>query len=138
MGSMKDLLGDTPAPRTYPDAPGFKDQGTSRDAAIKVSSRADGLRALVLAAIEESGAAGTTPYDVAVKFTGGQNEGAVMRMLLNVRPRFSELSALKLISRTVHRPRVINGNRCYAYVLARYADAAVDKSRSSCEDVAET
>ena len=102
MGGMKDLLGDHYADRTYPSAPGFKAEGTSRDAAHAMKKHAANLRDLVIAAIRESGPSGLTADDVAVKLN---------RSVLSIRPRLVELGPkhFNKIERTGERRKNISG-----------------------------
>jgi hypothetical protein len=67
----------------YPDRPGFKTGGTSKDAARAVASSTPLLRERVFAAIRDAGPRGATPDEVAT---------ALGESVLGVRPRFSELS----------------------------------------------
>ena len=66
----------------YPLSPGFKTGGTSRDAALAVSSRASVLRERVHAEIAAAGRSGLTADQVAARL--GES-------VLSVRPRLSEL-----------------------------------------------
>ena len=66
----------------YPLSPGFKTGGTSRDAALAVSSRASILRERVHAEIAAAGLSGLTADQVAARL--GES-------VLSVRPRLSEL-----------------------------------------------
>lgn len=92
MGRMKDLsmrgvdeLFDSIVAgrsRVYPDAPGFKEQTTSRESAAKVAPDADNFRCLVLQAVRRQP---STTDEVAA---------ALDLSVLTVRPRMSELRAL--------------------------------------------
>lgn len=66
----------------YPQVPGYKRGGTSREAAVKIESKAKTLRQRCLNALEEAGPWGMTPDEIAAKL----NE-----TVLAVRPRLSEL-----------------------------------------------
>lgn len=66
----------------YPDHPGFKEEGTSRDAAGAMKREAENLRDLVLAAIDGAGPRGLTPDEVALRLN---------RSVLAIRPRLTEL-----------------------------------------------
>ncbi len=74
-------IGDLPLFR-YPLSPGFKTEGTSKDAALAVSSRASVLRERVHAEIAAAGRSGLTADQVAARL--GES-------VLSVRPRLSEL-----------------------------------------------
>lgn len=95
MGSMKDLLGDTP----YPAQPGFKKPGTSQEAAQSVGvSRSENLRARIIAALKVHGP--MTADEAALKL--GEDK-------LAVRPRFTELLRLERIAETGERRRNDSG-----------------------------
>lgn len=80
----------------YPDQPGFKVGGTSRDAAKATASRASYLRDLILAAIVDSGWRG---------LTADQSASKVGVSILAARPRLSELHAQgKIIKTNERRP----------------------------------
>jgi len=81
MSGMKDLLGDRPF--TYPNAPGFKERTTSRDAARAMTGRAANLRERVFEAIRAAGARGLTSDEAAT---------ALGVSILSVRPRVTEIS----------------------------------------------
>lgn len=83
-------LGDKP----YPDSPGFKERGTSRDAAMAARPAAADLRSRCLGAIARAGDAGMTADQVAA---------ALAASVLGVRPRISELASLREIERTGER-----------------------------------
>jgi len=72
--------GDSPI---YPDAPGYKTGGTSKDAARAITGKASILRDRVFAAIAEAGARGMTADEAAT---------ALGETVLAVRPRVSELA----------------------------------------------
>lgn len=80
-----DLFGwrPPPPPARYPDAPGFKEGTTSREAAEKVATTAQEGREQVFLAIQAAGAAGLTPDEAAER---------IGRDRLYVRPRVSELA----------------------------------------------
>lgn len=98
MGSMKDLLGDTPV--DYPSAPGWKEPTTSRDAAVAVKGQASKLRTDTLRTIAAAGAYGLTADEVA---------SALDQSVLAIRPRVSELSADNQIEETGQRRKNISG-----------------------------
>ena len=66
----------------YPQAPGFKTGGTSRDAALAMKGRASVLRERVYAEIAAAGQSGLTADQVAARL--GES-------VLSIRPRLSEL-----------------------------------------------
>jgi hypothetical protein len=74
-------LGDRPAER-YPISPGYRAEGTSRDAAGAMKREAANLRTLVLAVLEESGPRGLTADEAA---------GKLNMTPFAIRPRFTEL-----------------------------------------------
>ena len=80
---MTDLFDWTPPPK-YPNAPGFKTGGTSRDAARKMAPRARTLRDQVWATLRNVYPTGLTADEVATR---------IGRSVLSVRPRLSELAA---------------------------------------------
>jgi hypothetical protein len=84
MGSMKDLLGDTPAP-IYPNRPGWSEPTTSKAAAEAVADTAGSLRALVLESLRLRPA---TVHETAER---------IGRAVPSIQPRFSELRALDQI-----------------------------------------
>lgn len=75
----------------YPDAPGWKRDGTSREAAERVKPQVKNLHSKILA---ELARCEQTPDEVA---------GRLGRTILAIRPRFSELVALELIEDTGRR-----------------------------------
>ncbi len=79
-------ISETMTPNVYGDLPGYKEQTTSRDAAIAFNKPARTLRALVYRTIGASGPAGRTADEVA---TG------VDRSPFAVRPRLSELARME-------------------------------------------
>lgn len=81
VGGMKDLLGDVLA--RYPQAPGFKERTTSRDAARAVAGGAGTLREQVFECLRVAGPAGLTPDEIAEK---------IGRTVLAIRPRVTELA----------------------------------------------
>lgn len=80
---MTDLFDWTPPPK-YPNAPGFKTGGTSRDAARKMAPRARTLRDQVWATLRNVYPAGLTADEIGTRI--GRTE-------FSVRPRCSELRA---------------------------------------------
>ena len=90
---MTDLFDWTP-PSKYPESPGFKEGTTSKAAARKIAPRAQTLRDQVWAALRNVWPAGLTADEVALRI--GRKE-------FSVRPRLSELRALKQIQPTTLR-----------------------------------
>lgn len=91
---MADLFDWTPPPG-YPNAPGFKEPTTSRDAAEKIKPVAKTLRDQALAVLKVEWPDGLTADEIAGKL--GRSE-------LSIRPRISELRELRAIE-----PRTTKG-----------------------------
>jgi predicted ArsR family transcriptional regulator len=93
---------------TYPHKAGFKDQSTSRDAAIAVEAtgRAAHNRALILGWFKAGNAGTADDAGVAVGLDGFQ-----------ARPRVSELYKQGLIDRTGLRERCNGGRGRWAHVM---------------------
>jgi predicted ArsR family transcriptional regulator len=91
MGRVKEL---------YPDAPGWKEPATSRDAAKAVAGRTEHLRDRVLTAIRNAGPKGLTADEAASRI--GETPFAV-------RPRLTELAKSKKIERTMERRKNASG-----------------------------
>jgi hypothetical protein len=89
-----DLFDWTPPPE-YPDAPGWREPTTSRDAAEKIKPVARTLRDQVLEILRAAWPAGLTADEVAAKL--GKTE-------FSIRPRFSELRKLGLIGPVAAAP----------------------------------
>lgn len=107
MGGLKDhFFGDKP----YPDTPGYKAPGTSKDAARATTGRAETLRQRVLEAIEKAGNRGLTPDEAAA---------ALGETVLAVRPRFSELKALDKIYQTGARRANASGLKANAWKVMK-------------------
>jgi hypothetical protein len=79
MGGFSDIAAGL---RPYPDGPGYKTDGTSKDAAEAVSSTAGFLRERVFNVIIGAGDLGKTPDEIAA---------ILGKTVLAVRPRVSEL-----------------------------------------------
>jgi hypothetical protein len=90
---ISDLFDWTPPPG-YPQSPGWTEPTTSRDAAAKIAPRAKTIRDQVLLAFQVAWPAGLTADDVAAK---------IGKSPFSVRPRCSELLALKEIMPTTRR-----------------------------------
>lgn len=87
---MIDLFDWTPP--KYPNFPGSKESTTSRDAARKMAPRARTLRDQVWATLRNVYPAGLTADETALRI--GRSE-------LSIRPRLSELRALKKIAPSI-------------------------------------
>lgn len=98
--SSTDLFGHQPAP-TYPDAPGWKENTTSRDAAVAIKADASNLRDRVLYLVQ------SLAPDQAL--TADQIAVQLGRSPLSIRPRVSELAAQGKIKRTSDRAKNESG-----------------------------
>lgn len=107
MNEQPDLF-DHRAPPKYPDAPGFKEGTTSRDAAKAIAPAAANLREQVYAAIVRAGSAGLTADEAAAKC--GMD-------VLNARPRVTELSACKRIKRSGMRRPSSTGTSSIVWIV---------------------
>jgi hypothetical protein len=87
----------------YPFGPGYKDDTTSRDAAIEMSARASLLRHRILI-IALADNAERTPDEIATM---------LKETPFAIRPRCSELYKLKLIERTGERRENISGMKAH-------------------------
>jgi hypothetical protein len=96
--TQDDLFKWTP-PATYPEAPGFKEETTSKEAARKIKPRAEIVRSRAFAAIAAA-AEGLTPDQAA---------DIIDESVLTVRPRVTELSKQGLIYRTGVRRKNASG-----------------------------
>ncbi len=100
MGRLSDsILGDESS-LSYPNSQGWTEPGTSRDAALAISTTSKNLRALVLAAIDAAGPNGLTADEVA---------GKLNMSVLSIRPRVAELYANNIIERDGQRRTNISG-----------------------------
>lgn len=89
---------------TYPEAPGWKAEGTSRDAAEAIAPRAGNLCDRVLACLQRKA---MTPEEVAKQ---------LKEPVHSIRPRFSQLSAQNLIVKAGERRRAMGGRMAEAWV----------------------
>lgn len=105
--SQADLFAIQPE-RKYPDAPGFKRRGTSKAAAPTIS-RAEKLRALVLAEIKKAGKRGLTADEAA---------GRLGESVLSIRPRVSELFRKNKIAESGERRKNASGVNASVWVVA--------------------
>jgi predicted transcriptional regulator len=97
----------------YPNRPGFKQYGTSQEAADAIEPQAHTLRGKALAEIKAAGRHGLTADEVADQLG---------RSVLSIRPRVSELLVLGLIERNRQRRKNTSG---------LFADAYVEVSRET-------
>lgn len=103
MSRMKDLFGD----EIYPEAPGFTDLNTSREAAKKVEPKASGVREDCYTCILHS-RDGMTADQVALRLD---------KSVLYIRPRLSELFAAGRIIKTTRRRKNRSGLSAAIYVV---------------------
>lgn len=90
----------------YPNQPGYKEQTTSREAALKMKRRqVDKLRDRVFLTLKSAGTHGMTPDECAAEMG---------LTVLSTRPRFTELKMLGRIERTGTRRK--NASGCSANV----------------------
>lgn len=104
---MKDLLGDT---LFYPDAPGFKEHTTSREAAERVSSVAETLRGQALQHLLAIHPEGATADELAEQFNVS---------VLSMRPRISELRRQGQIIQTGQRRTNYSGMSAHVWRATR-------------------
>ena len=105
MSGMKDhYLGDTPL--AYPEAPGFKGEAPSREAALRMQPVARTLRELVYREIAASN--GMTADEVAT---------ALDRSVLSIRPRVAELHKLERIKPLGERRTNESGMKATVWVV---------------------
>lgn len=105
---MIDLFSYAPPPR-YPEAPGFKDWDTSRKAADALAGRHVTLQDRCLKLVARAGPRGLTA-DEAAELTG--------ETVLSIRPRFTELLALRRIRDSGQRRRNSSGRSAKVWVAA--------------------
>jgi hypothetical protein len=91
------LFADNPPPAHYPERPGFKAFGASEEAARQAVGSAARLRRAVLAELRISPG---TADEIAAR---------LRRSVLSIRPRVSELKAMKEITTTGERRRNDSG-----------------------------
>jgi hypothetical protein len=90
----------------YPDAPGYKRDGTSAEAADAVQPKAQLLRAMILVQLQR------------MPLTADECADRMNRSILSVRPRFSELERLGHIRDSGARRRnVVSGHRAIVWEL---------------------
>lgn len=92
----------------YPDSPGFKERTTSRDAAEAIKPTAGTLRSMVLMFFEHLGP--MTPDELA---------HWMVRSVLSIRPRVTELYRMGLIERTGERRKNASGMKAHVYRIAK-------------------
>jgi predicted transcriptional regulator len=100
-------------PPKYPAEPGYKEHGTSKDAAEKMKKRAPGLRVLVLAELKEV-------YPRAL--TADQIARRLKKSVLAIRPRVTELYKTGLIKHHGERQPNVSGVDAYACQWVKDAD----------------
>ena len=91
----------------YPNRPGFKQYGTSQEAADAIEPHVDTLRGKALAVIRTAGPHGLTADEVA---------DVLGKSVLSIRPRISELLLFELIERNGQRRKNASGLFADAYV----------------------
>jgi hypothetical protein len=107
-GAAEPATGSRPSPvASYPDMPGAKTGGTSRDSADAIASEARRLRELVLAALELHG-----------PMTADQIASLIGWSILSVRPRCSELRRLGRVVGTRQRRKNASGHSAEVLALA--------------------
>lgn len=99
-------IAETLSPQVYGGLPGFKAEGTSRDAAVAAAGDSVLLRERVYTAIKSAGAGGMTA-DEAAKVMG--------RTVLSVRPRVTELAQTNRIEDTGQRRANDSGRKANAW-----------------------
>jgi predicted ArsR family transcriptional regulator len=92
----------------YPNHPGYKAEGTSREAADNIAPAASGLRGAVLRELAAN-PNGLTPDELARRFD---------KSFLSIRPRFSELLEKGLIVEAGARRKNESGHTANVYRLA--------------------
>ena len=113
MGKLSEtMLGDRAAPPTYPETPGYKTDGTSREAASKADRFAGNLRELAYAAIVGAGVRGKTADEVAAQLG---------KTVLAIRPRVSELVAQNRIEKSGARRTNVSGMTADVYIQKQRA-----------------
>ncbi len=96
----------------YPERPGFKEDGTSREAAIAIEHRAPTLRGRALRELLSVGPGGLTPDEIALRLGSS---------VLAIRPRITELSRMGVIVKTGERRRYASGLDAYVWTVAQDA-----------------
>lgn len=96
--------------RTYPEAPGYKERTTSRDAARKIEPRVGTLKADILALLRQGGSG-----------TSDEIAEALGKSVLAIRPRVTELYKLGLIERTGAQLANVSGMKAHVFRIARAA-----------------
>lgn len=91
---------------SYPDAPGFKDRTTSRDAAASMASSVSRLRGMCLQALRDIGS--STPDEIAAELG---------LSVLSVRPRITELAKMGRIIPTGETRPNASGRSAKVYRL---------------------
>jgi hypothetical protein len=112
----------------YPDAPGYRGPGTSKDAAEAVAPVAARLRARVLAGFREA------PNGM----TADEMSARLNLSILAVRPRCSELVRLGELRRTAERRKNTSGMSAAVLVVNEPLPAIVPPPRPAVPDCAST
>jgi FaeA-like protein len=108
MSGLKDmLLGDQPF-HGYPQSPGFKENGTSREAAHRMTPSATALRGLILSEL----------MHWQTGLTADELASHLGHSILAVRPRVSELNKQGKIKKTSERRKNASGMSAAVWVLA--------------------
>ena len=94
-------------PKRYPDSPGYKAEGTSREAAEAIADRAPSLMERTLACLKRRA---MTPEEVAKELG---------EPVHSIRPRFSQLAAKSLIVNTGERRKAMGGRMASAWRAVR-------------------
>ena len=97
-----------PRPRhRYPVGPGYTNNTTSLEAALKVEPAVTSMRGKVLAFIRARGHEGATPDEIA---------SALNMLVVTARPRTTELARVGLVVDSHQRRRNENGNNSIVYI----------------------
>ena len=100
---------------SYPHRPGWKEPGTSREAAARIEPTASVLRDLVLETLAAS-PGGLTADEIAARLN---------RSILSVRPRVSELRADGKIMRAERRGKNASGMSAAVWIVSRETETAL-------------
>lgn len=92
---------------TYPDSPGYKEGGTSKDAASDVAGRAKYLQSRCLRALRGG------------NFTADELAAIIGEHVLSVRPRISELYKKGLVCKSGEKRPNQSGKKAIVWRLAR-------------------
>lgn len=92
----------------YPDAPGYKENTTSREAAESMKEDAETLRMAVYGALKHNGG-----------MTADETAEYLNRSILSIRPRFTELKKQGLIFDTGFRRKNASGKKAKVWGVVR-------------------